>query len=324
MRWRHPAASTPRPTAFNISQPTLSAQVGDLEEEYGLELFVRRGRRRELSEAGRQLLAITTRLFAEEDEAVAFLEQSRELKTGKLSIGAVGPYHVTEMLAAFNRAYPGIELAVKLGNSTDVLADLLDYKSDVAVLAHIDEDDRLLTIPYRRHPVAVFVRKDHRLARHKSVKVAELEGEPLIIRETGSTTRRAFEEALAARKIKPHNVMEIGSREAIREAVIRGLGISYVSEAEFVPDPALRLIPIADAEIYTYAHVVVLQKRNQAASSARFSIWCARRRERPMGICGRHASRRDWQRRQCIRGDSIGSRSEGPSFQPWRPAQTGD
>src|SRR5688572_2318519 len=97
-------------TAFNISQPTLSAQVGDLEEEYGLELFVRRGRRRELTEAGRQLLAITTRLFAEEDEAVAFLEQSSELKTGKLSIGAVGPYHVTEMLAAFNRAYPRIEL----------------------------------------------------------------------------------------------------------------------------------------------------------------------------------------------------------------------
>ena len=58
--------------------------------------------------------------------------------------------------------------------------------------------------------------------------------------------------------------MEIGSREAIREAVISGLGISYVSEAEFVPDPALRLIPIADAEIYTYAHVVVLQKRNSS------------------------------------------------------------
>jgi LysR family transcriptional regulator, low CO2-responsive transcriptional regulator len=251
-------------TAFNISQPTLSVQVGDLEAEYGLELFVRKGRRRELTEAGRQLLAITTRLFAEEEEAVAFLEQSSELKTGRLSIGAVGPYHVTEMLAAFKRTYPQIELAVKLGNSTEVLTDLLDYKSDVAVLAHIDEDDRLLTIPYRRHPVAVFVRKDHRLARQRSVKVAELQGEPLIIRETGSTTRRAFEEALTARKIKPTNVMEIGSREAIREAVIRGLGISYVSEAEFVPDPALRLIPIADAEIYTYAHVVVLQKRSSS------------------------------------------------------------
>jgi aminoethylphosphonate catabolism LysR family transcriptional regulator len=247
--------------AVHITQPTLTAQVGALEEEYGVDLFIKKGRRRELTDTGRQLLAITSRLFAEEEEAVAFLEQSRELKTGRLSIGAVGPYHVTEMLAAFNRAYPGIELAVKLGNSHDVLADLLDYKSDIAVLAHIDEDDRLLTVPYRRHPVGVFVRKDHPMAKRKSVKLAALEGEPLIIRETGSTTRRAFEQALAKAKIKPRVVMEIGSREAIRGAVIHGLGISYVSEAEFVPDPSLRLIPISDAEIFTYAHVVILQKR---------------------------------------------------------------
>jgi LysR family transcriptional regulator, low CO2-responsive transcriptional regulator len=246
---------------FHISQPTLTTQVGALEDEYGLQLFIKKGRRRELTNAGRQLLAITARLFAEEEEAVTFLEQSRELKHGKLSIGAVGPYHVTEMLAAFNRAYPGIELAVKLGNSTEVLSDLLEYKSDIAVLAHIDEDDRLLTLPYRRHPVATFMRKEHRLARHKSIKIAALEGEPLIIRERGSTTRRAFEQALAAAKIKPRNVMEIGSREAIREAVIRGIGISYVSVAEFVPDPCLRLVQISDAAIYTYAHVVILKKR---------------------------------------------------------------
>ena len=247
--------------AFHISQPTLTTQVAALEQEYGLQLFIKKGRRRELTDAGRQLLAITARLFAEEDEAVAFLEQSRELTRGKLSIGAVGPYHVTEMLAAFNRAYPGIELAVKLGNSTDVLSDLIEYKSDVAVLAHIDEDDRLLTLPYRRHPVAVFMRKEHRLARRKSIRIAALEGEPLIIREHGSTTRRAFEEALTAARIKPRMVMEIGSREAIREAVIRGIGIGYVSVAEFVPDPGLRLVQIADAAIYTYAHVVILKKR---------------------------------------------------------------
>ena len=109
----------------------------------------------------------------------------------------------------------------------------------------------------------VFVRTGSSGSRQrKSIKIAALEGEPLIIRETGSTTRRAFEQALSkARKIRPRTVMEIGSREAIREAVIRGLGISYVSEAEFVPDPSLRLIPISDAEIFTYAHVVILQKR---------------------------------------------------------------
>jgi aminoethylphosphonate catabolism LysR family transcriptional regulator len=247
--------------AFNISQPTLTAQVGALEAEFGVELFVKRGRRRELSDTGRQLLAITTRLFAEEAEALAFLSDTRELRTGRLSISAVGPFHVTEMLAAFNQAYPEIELAVTLGNSAEVLDDLASYRCDVAVLAYIDEDDRLLTVPYRRHPVAVFVRRDHRFAARDSIRLTELEGEPMIVREQGSTTRRAFEEALARTGTKPRLVMEIGSREAIREAVIHGLGISYVSEAEFVPDAALKLIPIAGAEVYTYAHVVVLKQR---------------------------------------------------------------
>lgn len=264
---------------FHISQPTLTAQVGALEDEYGVELFVRRGRRRELSEAGRQLLAITTRLFAEEGEALAFLEQSRELRTGRLSISAVGPFHVTEMLAAFNRAYPGIELAVKLGNSTEVLDDLFDYKCDVAVLAYIDEDDRLLTIPYRRHPVAIFVRHDHRFAGRPSIRLPELEAEPMIVRERGSTTRRAFENALAKTNTNPRLVMEIGSREAVREAVIRGLGISYVSEAEFVPDESLRLIPIAGAEVYTYAHVVVLKQREASRVITAFLEVVRRMRE---------------------------------------------
>jgi len=247
--------------AFNISQPTLTAQIGALEEEFGVELFVKRGRRRELSDTGRQLLAITTRLFAEEAEALAFLSETRELRTGRLSISAVGPFHVTEMLAAFNQAYPQIELAVKLGNSAEVLDDLASYRCDVAVLAYIDEDDRLLTIPYRRHPVAVFVRRDHRFAPRDSIRLPELEGEPIIAREQGSTTRRAFEEALARTGTKQRLVMEIGSREAIREAVIHGLGISYVSEAEFVPDENLKLIAIEGAEVYTYAHVVVLKQR---------------------------------------------------------------
>lgn len=250
--------------AFHISQPTLTAQVGALEEEFGVELFVKRGRRRELSDTGRQLLAITTRLFAEEAEVLAFLTETRELRTGRLSISAVGPFHVTEMLAAFNQAYPEIELAVKLGNSAEVLDDLASYRCDVAVLAYIDEDDRLLTMPYRRHPVAVFVRRDHRFAERDTIRLTELEGEPMIVREQGSTTRRAFEDALSRTGTKPRLMMEIGSREAIREAVIHGLGISYVSEAEFVPDENLKLIRIEGAEVYTYAHVVVLKQRESS------------------------------------------------------------
>lgn len=248
-------------SALNVSQPTLTAQIKALETEFGVELFYRRNRRSELTPSGRDLHAITLRLFAEEQEAREFLSAAKGLHTGHLRIGAVGPYHVTEMLAAFNQRHPGITLSMSIGNSSVVQHDLLDYKSDVAVLAHIDPDERLIAIPYRRHPVLVFMPADHRLARRKSVRLQELADEPFVAREMGSTTRRAFEAAAAEKGITLRTIIEIGSREAIREAVIRGIGIGYVSEAEFIPDPRLRAVRIADASVFTAAHVVVLRER---------------------------------------------------------------
>lgn len=250
--------------ARRVSQPTLTAQVRALEREFGVELFVRRGRRIDLTEVGRGLLGITRRLADDEAEAQTFLNERRELKSGHLRVGAVGPYHVTDMLAAFNRRYPGIYVSVTIGNSRDVVRDLVDYRTEVAVLAHIDPDPSLLAIEYRRHRVVIFVHPEHPFWGRRAIRIAELEGQPLIQREQGSTTRRALEAALERAGVRPRVVMEIGGREAIRFAVARGIGIGAVSEAEFVPDPRLRAVPVSDAEIYTYAHVVCLSERQNA------------------------------------------------------------
>ena len=249
---------------LNVSQPTLTAQIAALEREFSVELFHRRNRRSALTTAGRELFAITTRLFAEENEAREFLNSSKDLRTGHLRIGAVGPYHVTEMLAVFGRRYPGIRISVSIGNSLDVQRALLAYETEVAVLAHIDEDERLLMIPYRRHPVVVFTNTSHRFAGRREISLRELQGERVIARETGSTTRRAFETALRQAGVTVPSSIEMGSREAIREAVIRGLGIGYVSQAEFIPDPALHCVTIADASIFTVAQVAVLQERKNS------------------------------------------------------------
>ena len=250
--------------ALNVSQPTLTAQIKALEADHGVQLFYRRNRRSELTPTGRELLAITKRLFAEELEARQLLAAAKGLRTGHLRIGAVGPYHVTEMLAAFRQRYPDITLSMSIGNSHAVQRDLIDYKSDVAVLAHIDPDERLIAIPYRRHPVLMFMPAVHRLAGRRSIRLAEIANEPIVAREMGSTTRRAFEAAAAAQGIAVRNIIEIGSREAIREAVMHGIGIGYVSEAEFIPDPRLRLVRISDAKIETAAHIVYLREREHS------------------------------------------------------------
>ena len=249
---------------LGVSQPTITTQVKSLEEEFGVELFVRRGRRIELTETGSGLLDITRRLFADEKEAADYLNETRGLRTGHLRVGAVGPYHVTDMLAAFNARHPGLYVSVTVGNSRDTLRDLLDYRTDVAVLAHVDPDPRLVAIPYRRHRVIAFCPADHPFAQRRSIRLRDIESQRLIVREAGSTTRRAFEQAMREASVRPRIVMEIGSRESIREAVAKGIGMGVVSEAEFIPDPRIRPLPIADAEIYTYAHVVHLKERQKA------------------------------------------------------------
>jgi DNA-binding transcriptional LysR family regulator len=151
-----------------------------------------------------------------------------------------------------------------VGNSRDTLRDLLDYRTDVAVLAHVDPDTRLVAIPYRRHKVVVMCPVDHAFAQRRSIRARDMEGQRLIVREAGSTTRRAFDQAMHDKDVRPSVVMEIGSRESIREAVAKGIGLGVVSEAEYIPDPRIHALPVTDAEIYTYAHVVYLKERQNA------------------------------------------------------------
>ena len=249
---------------LHISQPTVTTQVRFLEETYGIELFYRRGRTVKLTPLGEQLYELAQRVFALEGETIHLLQDSGELRSGSLRVGAVGPFHVTEMLARFNQRYPQMQVSVRVGNSTAVLGELVEYHTDVAVLAQYTHDARFHSMPYSRHPVVVFMHKDHRFAARKSIRIEELEGEAMILREEGSTTRKAFDDALRRSGVKPRIVMEIGGREAIREAVIMGVGLGTVSEVEYIPHPQIRAVRIADAEIYTFAHVVCLEERRDA------------------------------------------------------------
>ncbi len=246
---------------LGVGQPTITSQVRALEEHFGVELFHRRGRRVELTDTGRILHALTTRIMSLEAEVEEMLNASGGFHIGHLKVGAVGPYHVTEMLAAFTARYPGLGLSVTVGNSQDVLNKLLAFEVDVAVLAHTAHDPRLYTVPYSRHPVLAFVNRDHPWAGRRSVRIEELADQPLIVREPGSTTRRALETALGNAGVTVNPVMEIGSREAVWAAVERGIGIGVVSDIEFVPHSNLHTLRISNADVHTVAHVVCLAER---------------------------------------------------------------
>lgn len=278
LRSFHAVASTGSFTAaarsLHVSQPTVTTQVGQLEALYGVELFHRLGRRVQPTEMGERLLLLSRQIFGLEADAVQLLRESGELRTGLLRVAAVGPSHVTQMLVAFNQRYPGIKVAVSTGNSQEVLARLADYSADVGVLAQVARDERFVSVPYSEHAVTIFCSAQHRFAQRRSIGIAELQGERLILRESGSTTRKAIENALAVAGVVPEVVMEVASREIIREAVLQNLGIAAVSEVEYVPGPGLRAVRISDAKVRTYAHVVCLAERRESAIVRAF-VQCA-------------------------------------------------
>lgn len=250
--------------ALHISQPTVTTQVKELEERYGVELLLRLGRRVELTETGAALFDISRRIMKLHEEADELLLSSGKLTTGQLRIAAVGPFHATEMVARFLARYPSIKVSMLLGNSDQTLARILELEADVAILAHVVEDSRVHSIPFSTHEVVVFVNADHPWHGRKHVGIAELGEQPLILRETGSTTRRAFEAAAEKAGVAIKPFLEIGSREGVWKAVERGLGIGVVADFEFVAHPRLDTIRIADADVRTEYRLACLLERRQS------------------------------------------------------------
>ena len=255
---------------LHVSQPTITTQVRFLEDSYSVELFHRSGKRVRLTDFGEQLLQLAQQIFTLETDAVSLPKDSGELRSGELRVAAVGPYHVTKMLAKFSLRYPGIKVSVSTGNSRDVIDRLLDYRADVGVLAQMVQDDRFLSVPFTKQPVAIFASSEHRFAGRRSITLRELHGERMVVREQGSTTRKALEMALQSAGVQPQIVMEIASRELIREAVLQGVGLAAVSTVEYVPGPGLHMVQISDAKIFTYAHLLCLKERRSARMVSAF------------------------------------------------------
>ncbi|WP_282604380.1 LysR substrate-binding domain-containing protein [Pelagibius sp. Alg239-R121] len=234
---------------LNVSQPTLSSQVKALEEIYDVALFMPAGRGIEITPLGRQLHAITQRQFRLEAEAELLLSSTRSLKAGFLRIGADSPYHALPLIARYKERYPGIEISMNFGNSREILADLFARRIDVAMIPPPQDDPRLISRLLLADRLVAFVPVTHKWAKRQGVTLKQLAGARVILREQGSTTRAVFEAAISEAKLALLDVFEIGSREAVRAAVVEGLGVGVVSEAELILDETIHVLPIMDADL---------------------------------------------------------------------------
>jgi LysR family transcriptional regulator, low CO2-responsive transcriptional regulator len=248
-----------------LSQPTLSAQVKALEATYGVGLFNRRGRGVQMTPAGQSLFAITTRLFAAGEEAHALLAGSRDLTRGHLRVSADSAYHVIPILAELKKRHKGLTFTLKIDNSAEVLAHLIGNTADVAVMAKVTSDPRIHSMKLREDRLILFVPRKHPFATRRRMRLSDLAGRDIVVRERGSITREVFEAGLAAAGIVPGSLIEVQTREAVRETVGAGFGIGVVFDSEFGADPRFHPITVADGDLNVGEYVACLEDRRRLA-----------------------------------------------------------
>jgi aminoethylphosphonate catabolism LysR family transcriptional regulator len=248
---------------LHISQPTITTQVKALEHAYGVELFCRFGRGVQLTESGRSLFALTQKTMANFQESVDFLKETKGLRVGHLRIAAVGTQQVVNVFTAFNRRYPQVKITVQFGNSRAVEEAILDYTVDIGFLGEMHDQARFHRFRYSHPEILVVVPPGHPWTRRRTIRVAELADQPMVMREEGSETRRVLEQATRRAKVALKPVMEIRSREGLLAAVSGAIGIGCVSEEELGPY-GLHAVRVADAEMHTHVDIACLDERKGA------------------------------------------------------------
>jgi len=168
-------------------------------------------------------------------------------------------------MGALRERAGSLTFALSIDNSAVVLDRLLRHEADVAVMAKSVSDPRMHTVRLRTDRVVLFAPVRHALARRRRAPLAALSGQELVLRERGSITREALEQAMAAADIRPGAIVEVQTREGVREAVAAGFGIGAVFESELGEDRRFRSIAIADRDLAVAEYAVCLQERRRVA-----------------------------------------------------------
>jgi DNA-binding transcriptional LysR family regulator len=234
--------------AVLLTQPTVSGHIKALEAELGIRLLDRAGRRVTPTRAGEILHGYARRILALREEARQAIGEHKGGLRGHLIIGASsipGAYVLPALLAAFKRDHPDVTIALHVSGSREIVRGVIEGAYEVGAVGARFEEGRVCYAPFAEDDLVLAVPAGHPWAGVRSVRPEELFGQPFVMRERGSGTRKAMEEALAADGADPGRlrvVLEVTSNEAVRQAVKAGVGIAVISRRAIQDDIGCRLV----------------------------------------------------------------------------------
>ena len=214
-----------------LSQPAVSMQIKQLEESVGLPLFEQMGKKIFLTEAGKELFQCSCAITQQLADMDMVLREMKGLEHGRLNISVVSTanYFTPQLLAKFCQRHPNINVTLNVANRDTVLRQLTNNATDLAVMGQPPEDAEMLAQQFMKNPLVVIAPPGHPLCKLKRVKLKRLEQETFLLREQGSGTRGAMERFFAGHGIQLHAGMEMGTNEAIKQAVQAGMGLGILS-----------------------------------------------------------------------------------------------
>ena len=260
---------------LGLTQPAVSLQVKQLEELLGVQLLERDGRKIGLTAAGQSVLDASRAI----DTHLSTLEQTiAQLKggvSGRLAVAGVTTtkYVAPYLLGAFVNRYPRVKPVLTVTNRQSVLHRLKERQDDLVLMGRVPTSIAVDAYPIVSNPLVVAAHPGHPLAADGRVEPEQLAHEPMLMREPGSGTRLAVEEFLGARGITPNVVMELGSGEAIKQAVMARLGIAVLSTHSLHLELAaglIKLLPVDGFPIEKHWYAVALQGRRLRPVAQKF------------------------------------------------------
>jgi DNA-binding transcriptional LysR family regulator len=217
--------------ALHLTQPAVSMQLRQLEEQLELSLFEPVGRGLQITEPGRELAAMASDLLLRMDD---FTRAARELKgvqRGRVRLGVVSTakYFVPRLLAQFLKSHPGLDLKLNVYNREHIIEQLQNYAIDLGIMGRPPEGGTLTGTPFAPNPLAIVAAPSHPYSLRNQIPPEDLENQPFIVRESGSGTRIAMDRFFAEAGVTINPVMETDSNETIKQAVMAGIGIGMLS-----------------------------------------------------------------------------------------------
>jgi DNA-binding transcriptional LysR family regulator len=233
---------------LHLTQPAVSIQVKQLEGHAGAALFEQLGRHLHLTAAGQALLHHSRAIIGEFREAEDAMAQYRGIAGGTLNVAVIsaGDYFFPQLLAEFGRRVGGVALNLVVTHRKDVLEQLADNVTDLAIMVRPPSGGSTVASPFAPAPYVVVAAPDHRLARKRRITLDALAAEPFISRERASDTWNAMEAAFGARLARLRILMEISSNDTIKQAVSAGLGLGFLSVHSIDAERRLGTLAVLD------------------------------------------------------------------------------